>query len=52
MSDNGKGLDLTHECERQGLLSMRQRAKKLGGGLDIRSPDGQGTSVTLRAPMK
>jgi len=52
LSDNGKGLDLTHESEGQGLLSMRQRAKKLGGELDIRSPNGQGTTVTLRVPLR
>jgi signal transduction histidine kinase/ligand-binding sensor domain-containing protein len=52
LSDNGKGLDLTHESEGQGLLSMRQRAKKLGGELEIRSPNGQGTTVTLRVPLR
>jgi signal transduction histidine kinase len=51
MSDNGRGFDLKGTSEGNGLASMRQRAQKLGGTLDVSSPNGQGTSVTLRAPL-
>jgi ligand-binding sensor domain-containing protein/signal transduction histidine kinase len=54
MSDNGRGLDLTHTGEGNGLASMRLRAKRLGGRLDVSSTNGHGrhgTSVTLRVPL-
>jgi len=35
----------------EGLLSMRQRAKKIGSELIITSSAGTGTTVQLRAPL-
>lgn len=34
-----------------GLLSMRERAREIGGELQIRSAPGQGTRLSLRAPL-
>jgi signal transduction histidine kinase len=54
MRDNGRGCDLTSGSDGDGLASMRLRAKKLGGSLEVRSIDengGHGTSVTLRVPL-
>jgi ligand-binding sensor domain-containing protein/two-component sensor histidine kinase len=48
--DNGKGFDVYHRSEGNGLSSMKQRAAKLCGALEIRSSGGRGTTVILRAP--
>jgi ligand-binding sensor domain-containing protein/two-component sensor histidine kinase len=56
VSDNGKGIspDQTpdQKFDGHGLASMKQRAKKLGGNLEIHSPAGQGTTVTLKIPHR
>jgi signal transduction histidine kinase len=53
--DNGKGfnVDSVRRKGGMGLLSMRQRAERLGGRLTILSAPGQGTSikVDLRTPV-
>jgi signal transduction histidine kinase len=48
--DNGKGFDLDSVRRRggMGLLSMRQRAEKLGSKLMILSTPGEGTSVKVQ----
>jgi signal transduction histidine kinase len=51
LSDNGCGFDPASASEGNGLASMRQRAQKLGGSLDVSSPNGQGTEVILRVPL-
>jgi ligand-binding sensor domain-containing protein/two-component sensor histidine kinase len=51
VSDNGRGFDPTSTSEGNGLFSMRQRATKLGGTLELTSPNGHGTTVTLRVPL-
>ena len=48
--DDGKGLDVSLASQGNGLLSMRRRAKGLGGKLDIASYNGKGTTLTLRIP--
>jgi ligand-binding sensor domain-containing protein/two-component sensor histidine kinase len=50
VKDNGRGFDPAATPEGNGLPSMRQRAGKLGGSLEV-SPNGQGTTVTLRVPL-
>ena len=35
-----------------GLFSMEERAKSIGGQIDIRSELGKGTAVTLIVPKK
>ena len=51
LSDNGHGFDVLRESSGHGLMSMRERAKELGGTLTITSRDDQGTSVTLTVPL-
>jgi ligand-binding sensor domain-containing protein/signal transduction histidine kinase len=51
ISDNGKGFDQDRAVDGNGLASMRQRAARLGGALEILSgPDG-GTLVRLLIPV-
>jgi signal transduction histidine kinase len=50
LADNGKGCDVSAESEGQGLASMRRRAGRLGGTLEIASAPGSGTKVTLDIP--
>lgn len=51
VSDNGKGFDTNGESDGHGLLSMRERTQALGGKMEIVSVPGQGTTITLRAPL-
>jgi len=52
ISDDGRGFDPAAERDRPslGLAGMRERVALLGGRLDIRSRQGQGTSVTAWIP--
>jgi signal transduction histidine kinase len=52
LSDNGKGFDASEAFDGSGLASMRQRAERLGGSLDVSSRNGKGTLVTLRSPIR
>ncbi len=49
VNDNGAGFDPASVGQRGGfgLLSMKQRSERLGGGLTIRSAPGQGTSIKV-----
>jgi signal transduction histidine kinase len=52
--DDGTGFDpLSPEVRssRLGLSSMEERARRLGGRLEIRSDAGDGTTVRLEAPL-
>ena len=51
IADNGAGFDVSLESEGQGLRSMRRRAQRLRGTLDIASGSGLGTIVTLTVPL-
>lgn len=52
ISDNGRGLPPTRpKPDSLGLISMRERARLLGGTLDVRSPAGGGTVVTTVIPL-
>ncbi|HEY6941982.1 sensor histidine kinase [Dokdonella sp.] len=53
--DNGKGIDpatlrLGNKAGHWGLIGMRERARELGGKLDIWSGPGPGTEIQLRVP--
>ncbi len=54
VEDWGKGFDpsrLTNEIDNLGLISMRERARILGGTCQITSEVGQGTKVEVRIPL-
>jgi ligand-binding sensor domain-containing protein/signal transduction histidine kinase len=51
VSDNGKGLNGAEPSRGLGLRSMRERAKRLGGRLDVASQNGAGTRVGLTVPL-
>ncbi|MEB3102671.1 PAS domain S-box protein [Paenibacillaceae bacterium T2] len=48
--DNGKGFTRSHQTKGVGLFSMEERARGVGGRLDIESSPGSGTFVTLILP--
>ncbi len=50
--DNGRGFDAdAGRGDGNGLMSMRERARRLGGELQIASSPGQGAAISLRAPI-
>jgi signal transduction histidine kinase/ligand-binding sensor domain-containing protein len=49
--DNGCGFDPAAVSHGHGLASLRQRAEVLGGHIEVASVRGQGTTVTLMAPV-
>jgi signal transduction histidine kinase len=51
LRDNGKGFVPSQANEGNGLASMRERARKLGGEFEIVSADGQGTRLRLKVPL-
>jgi len=50
INDNGRGLDVTF-ADGTGLGSMRARAQRLGGRLEVSSQNGRGTKVILKVPL-
>jgi len=50
ISDNGVGFDPEDASGGHGLRSFAERARQLGGTLDVVSASGEGTCVTIRAP--
>jgi ligand-binding sensor domain-containing protein/signal transduction histidine kinase len=50
LSDDGRGFDEARVAHGQGLDSMRRRAEKLGGRLEVISANA-GTTVILKAPV-
>jgi signal transduction histidine kinase len=50
--DNGRGFDLQSAAEGSGLglISMRERVQKIGGTINYRSMQGQGTEVEVYLP--
>ncbi|MFC2045894.1 sensor histidine kinase [Chloroflexota bacterium] len=53
VADDGRGFDMAeiHEAGGLGLISMQERADKVGGRLTIDSAPGKGTKVTITAPL-
>ena len=51
VSDNGRGFDPEHARAGEGLASMRRRAEKIGGEIEVVSKSGEGATVRLRAPL-
>jgi len=52
VADDGRGMKPEEDFEGHGLRSMAERARALGGELQVRSEPGRGTTVTLRAPLR
>jgi len=58
VEDNGIGMEATqittigHAVAGFGLFNIRERLDLLGGKMDIQSPSGKGTKITLLAPLK
>lgn len=49
IEDNGRGFDPAQTSLRTGQVSMQQRAKAMGGKLNVRSAPGEGTTLELMA---
>jgi signal transduction histidine kinase len=54
IADDGIGIDMSrrHNATAHGLLSMRERARALGGEFSIHGQSGRGTIVELRVPVE
>ncbi|MCC6186504.1 MAG: sensor histidine kinase, partial [Chitinophagaceae bacterium] len=52
VSDNGKGFSAIADQDSQGLFSIRERLKSLGGVFDIDSKEGSGTSAVLHIALQ
>jgi len=50
--DNGRGFALEDNGEGNGLASMRQRTKRLGGVFDLSSSRGNGTDLIFMVPLE
>jgi two-component system sensor histidine kinase UhpB len=57
VADDGRGFDVVHAlgragpAESVGLLGMQERARLLGGRMEIRTCDGGGTLVRVDVPL-
>jgi signal transduction histidine kinase len=53
VKDFGRGIPQSKKPDKRGLglIAMRERAELVGGKLDIRSDEGEGTTVTLDMPL-
>jgi two-component system, NarL family, sensor histidine kinase UhpB len=54
ITDNGKGLNGTslEKPRAFGLMGLRERARTVGGWLDVSSQPGRGTSIILSVPLQ
>ena len=53
VKDDGVGFDPSHHaCAGQGLRNMAERARRLGGSLNVESAPDLGTRMTLELPLK
>jgi two-component system sensor histidine kinase UhpB len=50
VSDDGRGFDPALRGSGLGLVGMAERARLVGGDLDVRSAPGGGTTITMRVP--
>jgi signal transduction histidine kinase/ligand-binding sensor domain-containing protein len=51
ISDDGRGFDVEQESQGNGLQSMGERSRSLGGELEIETGRGKGTSVSFMIPL-
>ena len=52
VADDGAGFDVTTTAGGKGLRNMRERAARIGIGIDVRSQPGAGTAVHLMLPLR
>jgi two-component system sensor histidine kinase UhpB len=52
IEDDGRGFEPARIRDGTGLEGMAERARLIGGDLDVRSAPGRGTSLTLRIPER
>ena len=52
IKDDGKGFDTARSSDGNGLVSMSRRAEGLGGRLEVVSRSVEGTTVTLKTPLR
>ena len=54
IADDGVGIDAStqHNTTAHGLVSMRERARALGGEFSVRGQPGRGTVVEIRVPVE
>ena len=53
IADNGNGFDSAHiRADGCGLENMRHRMEQIGGGFDLESQPGHGTTVRLHFPLR
>jgi len=51
IQDNGKGMPGEIGINRHGIFGMTERARFLGGSMEIKSEDGRGTTARLSLPL-
>jgi two-component system CheB/CheR fusion protein len=51
IADFGQGFDVESERHGLGLLSMEERARQIGGKMDVQSTLGEGTKITVTVPV-
>ncbi len=52
VEDRGIGFDPSAERAGFGLVSIRERLRHLGGSMELSAVPGEGTAVTLQAPIE
>ncbi len=52
IKDDGMGFNPNQQTERNGIRNMKSRTENLGGHIDIISKIGQGTTISLKIPLK
>jgi signal transduction histidine kinase len=54
VTDDGQGFDTTQVAQagHLGIVSMRERAQAVGGGLSIESDGARGTTMRLTLPIE
>jgi signal transduction histidine kinase len=52
VTDDGAGIDAVGGTGGLGLVSMRERARQLGGTFEFTSKPGRGTTVSVRVPFR
>lgn len=50
--DDGRGFEASRAGDGNGLVSMRARARSMGGELHVETDDSRGTTVTLRVSLQ